>query len=81
MAIFNWFSDTSGAVSELVARWLSTNLLEVDVIFDHRAVEEDADSMTDSEKITEQVPEADSISLESSEELIILEGKAFFFRC
>ena len=64
-------------MTELVARWYTQNLLEFDVLFDHKTVDEDQ-SMSDSDKLPENAPEADSLHVESSEEIIILKGTRFF---
>jgi len=61
----------------LVARWFTQNLLEVDVLFDHKTVDPH-ESMSDPDKLPENAPEADSLYVESSEEMIILKGTFFF---
>ncbi len=64
-----------GAVTELVARWLTQNLLEIDTVFGPTApeIKDDSDqSMTEME--TEQAPEADKLSIGTSEEVIVIQG-------
>jgi hypothetical protein len=59
----------------LVARWFTQNLLKANVVFDHKIVDENADeSMSDPDKLPENAPEADLLSVELSEEIAILQG-------
>lgn len=62
-------------MTELVARWLTQNLLDIDTVFGPavREIKDDSDqSMTEME--TEQAPEADKLSIGTSEEVAIIQG-------
>lgn len=62
-------------MSELIARWLTQNLLEAEMIFKPEEKGENSDqSMTDID--SELAPEADKMSLESSEESTVIQGRA-----
>lgn len=61
-----------GAVSELIARWLTQNLLEAEIIFEPAETRENSDqSITDVD--TELAPEADKLSVGTSEESSVIQ--------
>lgn len=65
--------NLTGAVSELIARWLTQNLLEAEIIFEPAETRENSDqSITDVD--TELAPEADKLSVGTSEESSVIQG-------
>lgn len=69
--IINLVSNFLGAVTELIARWLTQNLLTVDTLYG-KASEDSDESMADADE--EVAPEADQLSAGSSEEISIIQG-------
>ena len=67
-------------MTELIARWLTQNLLEAETLFPDRCSSSADDPSQDdsmSEAPTEWAPEADKISLGSSEEIAVVQGKHY----
>ena len=68
------FYVSAGAISELIARWITQNLLEVRTVIGATETKENLDeSMTDLSD-AEWAAEADKLSVGSSEEAVIIQG-------
>lgn len=74
-SLFQFFFYT-GSVTELVARWITQNLLEVEILLSRQMGTEDNQStgIGDSDVLPDQAPEANKTSLEVSGELGAIQG-------
>lgn len=62
----------AGSVTELIARWLTKNLLVVDILFDNKPISDDEDPQA--------APETNSSTLEHSQEAAHVRGSLVAFK-